>query len=172
MKNRDRGPFVVQKADRCTAYIVVHPDEFALNLGHQVRSIKDYQNELAARIQKLINQKTTVIILNLTSGLNYFPEFLIGLEDQVVIIPSLDDDVTESQVDRLKDYLSGQQRISHLVFTGGWKNACLKHTINHTISDTDRVRFIDRTKTPFRAKLRHRRREHPILVEIDQAFVF
>jgi len=151
---------------------MVHPDDFALNVSTHVERANDYKKNLAFKVKKMLSRRVKVILLNLVLGLNHFPEFLLEFKGQIIIIPALDSDETDAQVNRLKEYLAEHKKIRHLIFTGGWKNACLKHTINHTISDVERIRFVDKELEPFDAKLRYKDYIQSITVMIDQEFIF
>lgn len=164
--NRKKAP------GRKTAYIIVHPDDFALNVSDKICDIESYKLRLVKKIKDLLKLRVNVVLLNLTAGVDYFPGFLLEVKGRIAVIPSLNNDKPNAQVVRLKRLINSIEKIDHLIFTGGWKNACLKHTINHTITETERIRFVDKVSTPIKATFKFQSICKKVVVEVDQDFVF
>ncbi|MGA0886828.1 MAG: hypothetical protein ACO3S0_02775, partial [bacterium] len=119
------------------AYVVVHADEYAIQASRLVKNSQDFQISLRQHLQKLLQEQVNVILLNLQKTEQQPPKFLRSLGDQVTVIPSLEQDSINAQSERLSEYLVRQRGLKQLVFTGGWKNACLKHTLRRTVMTKD-----------------------------------
>ena len=119
-----------------------------------------------------MRKKATVIILNLGEHKEKLPEFLKEFQNQVFIIPSSEKDPINAQAIRLKQLLNECHWVDHVIFTGGWKNACFKHTINKTLSDIPRITCIDAIQKPFKATVRSVSKKKSVIVEIDHRFIF
>ena len=119
------------------AYVVVHADEYAIQASRLVKNSQDFQKILQRHLQKLLQEQVNVILLNLQKTEQQPPKFLRSLGSQVTVIPSLEQDSVNAQAERLSEYLVRQRGLKQLVFTGGWKNACLKHTLRRTVMTKD-----------------------------------
>jgi hypothetical protein len=156
------------------AYVVVHADEYAIRVSSQVPEPLLFQAQLLDRLEGLLANNVNVFLLNLSKNEFHPPPFLRSLVEQVVVIPSLDVDGVNDQARRLRQQLVNYRKVRDVVFTGGWKNACLKHTLNQTIipQGASRVRLVDEIHRPFEAIVQFEQRLLPVMVSIDHAFVF
>jgi hypothetical protein len=156
------------------AYVVVHADEYAIQASRLVKNSQDFQKSLQQHLQKLLQEQVNVILLNLQKTEQQPPKFLRSLEDQVTVIPSLDQDSINAQSERLSEYLVRQRGLKQLVFTGGWKNACLKHTLRRTVMTKDpfELEIMDEIHHPVSGVVEYGKQRLEVLVTVDHDFVF
>ncbi len=156
------------------AYVVVHADEYAIQASRLVKNSQDFQKSLQQHLQKLLQEQVNVILLNLQKTEQQPPKFLRFLEDQVTVIPSLDQDSINAQSERLSEYLVRQKGLKQLVFTGGWKNACLKHTLRRTVMTKDpfELGIMDEIHHPVSGVVEYGKQRLEVLVTVDHDFVF
>ncbi len=156
------------------AYVVVHADEYAIQASRLVKNSQDFQKSLQQHLQKLLQEQVNVILLNLQKTEQQPPKFLRSLEDQVTVIPSLDQDSINAQSERLSEYLVRQRGLKQLVFTGGWKNACLKHTLRRTVMTKDpfELGIMDEIHHPVSGVVEYGKQRLEVMVTVDHDFVF
>jgi len=156
------------------AYVVVHADEYAIQASRLVKNSQDFQKSLQQHLQKLLQEQVNVILLNLQKTEQQPPKFLRSLEDQVTVIPSLDQDSINAQSERLSEYLVRQRGLKQLVFTGGWKNACLKHTLRRTVITKDpfELGIMDDIHHPVSGVVEYGKQRLEVMVTVDHDFVF
>ena len=156
------------------AYVVVHADEYAIQASRLVKNSQDFQKSLQQHLQKLLQEQVNVILLNLQKTEQQPPKFLRSLEDQVTVIPSLDQDSINAQSERLSEYLVRQRGLKQLVFTGGWKNACLKHTLRRTVITKDpfELGIMDEIYHPVSGVVESGKQRLEVMVTVDHDFVF
>jgi len=156
------------------AYVVVHADEYAIQASRLVKNSQDFQKSLQQHLQKLLQEQVNVILLNLQKTEQQPPKFLRSLEDQVTVIPSLEQDSINAQSERLSEYLVRQRGLKQLVFTGGWKNACLKHTLRRTVMTKDpfELGIMDEIYHPVSGVVEYGKQRLEVMVTVDHDFVF
>ena len=156
------------------AYVVVHADEYAIQASRLVKNSQDFQNSLQRHLQKLFEEQVNVILLNLQKTEQQPPKFLRSLGSQVTVIPSLEQDSVNAQAERLSEYLVRQRGLKQLVFTGGWKNACLKHTLRRTVMTKDpfELGIMDDIHHPVSGVVEYGKQRLEVMVTVDHDFVF
>jgi len=156
------------------AYVVVHADEYAIQASRLVKNSQDFQISLRQHLQKLLQEQVNVILLNLQKTEQQPPKFLRSLGDQVTVIPSLEQDSINAQSERLSEYLVRQRGLKQLVFTGGWKNACLKHTLRRTVMTKDpfELGIMDEIYHPVSGVVEYGKQRLEVMVTVDHDFVF
>ena len=156
------------------AYVVVHADEYAIQASRLVKNSQDFQKSLQQHLQKLLQEQVNVILLNLQKTEQQPPKFLRSLGSQVTVIPSLEQDSINAQSERLSEYLVRQRGLKQLVFTGGWKNACLKHTLRRTVITKDpfELGIMDEIHHPVSGVVEYGKQRLEVMVTVDHDFVF
>ena len=156
------------------AYVVVHADEYAIQASRLVKNSQDFQISLRQHLQKLLQEQVNVILLNLQKTEQQPPKFLRSLGSQVTVIPSLEQDSINAQSERLSEYLVRQRGLKQLVFTGGWKNACLKHTLRRTVMTKDpfELGIMDEIYHPVSGVVEYGKQRLEVMVTVDHNFVF
>ena len=156
------------------AYAVVHADEYAIQASRLVKNSQDFQKSLQQHLQKLLQEQVNVILLNLQKTEQQPPKFLRSLGSQVTVIPSLEQDSVNAQAERLSEYLVRQRGLKQLVFTGGWKNACLKHTLRRTVMTKDpfELGIMDEIHRPVSGVVEYSKQRLEVMVTVDHDFVF
>ena len=156
------------------AYVVVHADEYAIQASRLVKSSQDFQESLQQHLQKLLQEQVNVILLNLKKTEQQPPKFLRSLGEQVIVIPSLEQDSINGQSERLSEYLVRQRCLKQLIFTGGWKNACLKHTLRQTVMPKDpfELGIMDEIHHPIKGVVEYGKQMLEVIVTVDHDFVF
>ena len=156
------------------AYVVVHADEYAIQASRLVKNSQDFQKSLQQHLQKLLQEQVNVILLNLQKTEQQPPKFLRSLGSQVTVIPSLEQDSVNAQAERLSEYLVRQRGLKQLVFTGGWKNACLKHTLHRTVMTKDpfELGIMDEIHRPVSGVVEYSKQRLEVMVTVDHDFVF
>ena len=156
------------------AYVVVHADEYAIQASRLVKNSQDFQISLRQHLQKLLQEQVNVILLNLQKTEQQPPKFLRSLGSQVTVIPSLEQDSINAQSERLSEYLVRQRGLKQLVFTGGWKNACLKHTLRRTVMTKDpfELGIMDEIHHPVSGVVEYGKQRLEVMVTVDHNFVF
>ncbi len=156
------------------AYVVVHADEYAIQASRLVKNSQDFQISLRQHLQKLLQEQVNVILLNLQKTEQQPPKFLRSLGSQVTVIPSLEQDSINAQSERLSEYLVWQRGLKQLVFTGGWKNACLKHTLRRTVITKDpfELGIMDEIHHPVSGVVEYGKQRLEVMVTVDHDFVF
>ncbi len=168
--------FSRKQLNRGTAYVIVHPDEYAIQVSMETKqAVEGYKNRLKQRIRLLLNDNVSIYLLNLaTDTLAQPPPYLDGFqrERRFYVIPAIKDDPVNAQSTRLLRALAEFEGLRRIVFTGGWRNACLKHTLNHTLAGIPRIPLVERVTAPLDAQFVFEDRRFDIIAEIDHAFVF
>ncbi len=167
--------FSRKQLNRGTAYVIVHPDEYAIQVSMATKdAVEGYKNRLKQRIRLLLNDNVSIYLLNLAVGILTPPPYLDGFqrERRFYVIPAIKDDPMDAQSTRLRRALAEFEGLRRVVFTGGWRNACLKHTLNHTLAGIPRIRFVEKVTAPLDAQVCFENRSFDITAEIDHAFVF
>jgi hypothetical protein len=156
------------------AYVVVHADEYAIQASRLVKNSQNFQKSLQQHLQKLLQEQVNVILLNLQKTEQQPPKFLRSLGSQVTVIPSLEQDSINAQSERLSEYLVRQRGLKQLVFTGGWKNACLKHTLRRTVITKDpfELGIMDEIHYPVSGVVEYGKQRLEVMVTVDHDFVF
>lgn len=155
-----------------TAYVIVHPDEFALKNSRIIKNVELYKIKLKRQISAVLQRGGTVFILNLAQNNTLPPDFLQEFMLKVIIIPSLKRDSVNAQSTRLREQLIKRPWIKNIIMTGGWRDACFKHTLNNTFYNMDRVRTVDSTVSPFSGTIVFGNKTRDVLIEIDYEYIF
>jgi hypothetical protein len=90
-----------------------------------VENSQIFQQSPQQNLQKLLKEQVNVILLNLQKTEQPLPRFLKSLEDQVTVIPSLEQDSINAQAERLREYLVRQRGLRQLIFTSAGKTLAL-----------------------------------------------
>ncbi|MGK5093715.1 anti-sigma regulatory factor [Deltaproteobacteria bacterium TL4] len=156
-----------------TAYIIVHPDDFALQVGNLLRLTPDqYKEQLKIKVRNLLDQKIFIVVMNLERDIVDPPNFLMEFKNRLFIIPTHKEDDPDSQANRLRQYLIELKGLHQVIFTGGWKHACLMHTVNHTIETKNKIFFKEKIKSPFQGTIFAKHKSKEVWGSIDLDFVF
>jgi len=158
-----------------TAYVIVHPDEFAIGLSPiSGQKVNSFMLRLKGQIRRLLKKDVTVYLLNLAMETLDPPAYLNEFQPHknFHVIPVLKDDAVDSQVIRLLMALMAFSGLEQIVFTGGWQNACLKYTINNTLSGTPRIQFVDKIDGPLTAQVSFENKTVDVIVRVDHEFIF
>ncbi|ETR69058.1 MAG: hypothetical protein OMM_04185 [Candidatus Magnetoglobus multicellularis str. Araruama] len=129
---------------------------------------------LKNRIRTLLKKHVRVYLLNLALETLDPPPYLNDFQkhNNFHVIPVFKDDAIDSQVRRLQMALMAFTRLEQIVFTGGWHNACLKYTLNNTLSGIPRIQFVDRIDHPLAAQVCFESKTVHVIVRVDHEFVF
>jgi len=158
--------------ERKTAYIIVHPDEFAIAASKKTILPQVFQKKLKTKIYTLLEQRIKVIILNLAVG-DILPEFLAEFHSNTVVIPNFAPELINAQVNLLRKYIITETKIiNKLIITGGWEYACLKHTINNLLNNGPRIKLIKDITVPITAVISYKKLKKKITLELDKEFIF
>jgi len=161
--------------DRHTAYVIVHPDEFAIGVSPITgQNPNSYMISLKDRIRTLLKKRIKIYQLNLALETLDPPDYLNEFQQHYNyhVIPVFKDDAIDSQVLRLRMALMAFTGLEQIVFTGGWQNACLKYTLNNTLSGIPRIKFVDKVDGPLKAQITFERTTADVIVRVDHEFVF
>ncbi len=155
-----------------TAYVVVHPDEFALACSKVITDPKGYITLLKRKIKSQLFREMAVIILGLQQNDTELPDFLREFSDRVDFVPCFSGDNVNAQSERLRAILVKFRYLRQVIFTGGWKNACLKHTLNNTAVFDGRIKSIDDFVEPMEGIITYGKRRRRVVVAIDHECLF
>jgi hypothetical protein len=158
-----------------TAYVIVHPDEYAIGVSPITgQNVDSYMIRLKGRIRILLKEHVTVYLLNLDVETIDPPSYLIEFRqhNNFHVIPVFKNDAIDAQAIRLRKALMAFTGLEQIVFTGGWQNACLKYTLNHTLSGIPRIRFVDRIDCPLTAQVCFESKTVNVIVRMDHEFIF
>jgi len=158
-----------------TAYVIVHPDEFAIGVSSITgQNVDSYMVRLKGRIRILLKEQVSVYLLNLDMGTLDPPAYLNKFRQykNFHVIPVFKGDPIDAQALRLRKALVAFTGLEQIVFTGGWQNACLKYTLNHTLSGIHRVQFVDRIDCPLTAQVSFESKTVDVIVRVDHEFIF
>jgi hypothetical protein len=161
--------------NRHTAYVIVHPDEYAIGVSPITgQNANSFMIRLKDRIRILLKKRVRVYQLNLALDTSDPPAYLNEFQqhDNFQVIPVLKNDTIDAQVLRLRMALIEFTGMKQIVFTGGWQNACLKYTLNHTLNGISRIRFVDRVDVPLMAQVSFESKTVDVIVWVDHEFVF
>ncbi len=154
------------------SYIIVHPDEYALQNSSIINEPSGFKKKLQNKIKKLIDNHVIVYITSLSENQLEIPEFLIDFYNQINIIPLQSKDKVANQVYKLKRQLITHENLKKIIITGGWKNACLKFSINQLIKPSRKISDIDEIKSPIEIFITYQEQKKRYILEIDHEFVF
>jgi len=162
----------IKRSKEKSAYVIVHPDDFALTHGNSKISPIQYKQRLIYKINQLIYNNVSVIVLNLEQNTLHPPSFLSKFQGKIEIIPSFSNDNTESQVLRLKEKLIFIRGLKRVIFTGGWINACFKHTLSQTIKTDQKIFPVENLTKTFQGSIVFKKYTKKVWVEVDHEYLF
>ena len=155
-----------------TAYVIVHPDDFAFSVSKKIKNTDNFKTKLSNKIISLLEWNAKIIILNLNFGYE-LPEFLQKFKNSVKLIPNIESESSMEQVWALQKILLLELKtVKKVIMTGGWENACFKHTLNNLLYNFDRIRKIDSITEPFECEIKYHKVKKKYWIEIDQDFIF
>ncbi|MCB1193050.1 MAG: hypothetical protein H7A23_12990 [Leptospiraceae bacterium] len=155
-----------------TSYIIVHPDDYAIGNSGIIENPSVFKEKLQKKVKSLISKNVNIYVMNLVENKLDPPEFLMNFKNQIQIIPLLSKDSVSSQVFRLKKKLFIQKYIKKIIITGGWKDACLKFTINHLIKPSVKISDIAQATSPIEVFITFEKEKKNCILEIDHEFIF
>jgi len=170
-----RKKTIYKYLNRHTAYVIVHPDEYAIGVSPiSGQNANSFMIRLKGRIRLLLKKHVTVYLLNLALETLDPPAYLNNFQQHknFHVIPVLKGDAMDAQVLRLRMALMEFTGLEQIVFTGGWQNACLKYTLNHTLSGIPRIQFVDKVHRPLTAQVCFESKTVDVIVRLDHEFVF
>lgn len=81
-----RHEYIKKYQSKKTAYVIVHPDDFALIIGKMSFTPDEYKSNLKFKVRKLINNKMKIIVLNLVRNKYDLPDFLNEFHSYIISI--------------------------------------------------------------------------------------
>ncbi len=123
-----------------TIYILVHADDFAIGKSIIHTDHDRLKQTIRARCRLHVRRGDPVVFTDLDSDDPPLPEYLKELEDVIVRIPNQHTGNLRGQINDLKSYLVKQRNISHYTFAGGWRDACLRYTVNQVAHRQPRLK--------------------------------
>jgi len=155
-----------------TAYIIVHAEDYALENSSLISDPRSYKWKLRSKLEELIKQGSVVIFLKLEDNGSKLPDYIKHLDEGITVIPSKKKDLVNAQSEELKIELLGNRRIKRVILTGGWKYACLKHTLKNTFIFSKEIKRIDWISSFIDAEIIFKDKKKKVLLTIDKKFVF
>lgn len=157
-----------------STYILVHADDFAIAKSFIRRDGERLKQTFRARCRLNVKKGIRILFTELDSESPPLPDYLAEFDDQIVRIPSGNDNGLEQQIKSLRKALLKQAHRTHYIFAGGWRDACLRYTVNQIAFR--RPRFIvteERLNDPEPALLKvPGYRERKITAQVDWQNVF
>ena len=155
-------------------YVLVHADDFALSHSSIIESVASFEKNLRTRLLQLIRCKVPIVFLDLDFGSPELPAYLQEFAGDLDRIPNFQTGNLAEQHAALSRWLLRHPERSHYVFAGGWRDACLRATVNHVAHKKPRFR-VDQTHMNGIHEAQmciagYRPRD--ITIEIDWPFVF
>lgn len=124
---------MIKEYSENSVLVLVHPDPYALKRSSIIDDPTRFSALLAAEVSRLIRMKVQVMVLSFGKD-DDLPDFLEPFRASIIVIPNHQGDEEQAQAKRVHLALEKMRFIDKVFFSGGWKNACLKHTINHFLS--------------------------------------
>lgn len=162
------------KTKEPTIYILVHADDFAISKSIIHTDHDKLKQTIRARCRVHVRRGDQVVFTDLDADNPPLPEYLTELEDAIVRIPNHHTGNLRGQIADLKSYLVKQRNVSHYTFAGGWRDACLRHTVNQVAHRKPRLK-VSETGLPGieAAELQHPGyRSRKITIDVDWQNVF
>jgi hypothetical protein len=113
-----------------TFYILVHADDFAIGHSMFKKDPDAVKASIRQRCRAFHNLRVPIIFTNLAMDDPPLPEYLRSLDIPMTQIPNANSPNLEEQLEFLKRHLSRFPRRHRYIFAGGWRDACLRRTIN------------------------------------------
>lgn len=178
LENKKMGGFNPSKNDylikkrQDTAYIIVHPDDYAFENSSIIENVKEFKIKLSYKIKLLLLKNTFIFVMSLSQDEKFLPEFLTESKDKIIIVPLQKKRNVAIQVYKLKQKLFEYKNIKNVIFTGGWKDACFKFTLNQIAKPSFQVLDVDEINSPLDVIITFQEEKRHYSLEVDHEFVF
>lgn len=155
-------------------YILVHADNFAISKSRIRSDHNRLKQTIRAQLRRNIMEQVPILYTELDCGEPPLPDYLADFDEHIKRIPNEHAGNLEAQLQALKRALLKQVNRRHYVFAGGWRDACLRYTVNQVGSRRPRLVVTEQELgTPQTAHLKvPGYRERPITVAVDWRNVF
>lgn len=151
--------------------IVIHPDEMAIRESIIISDHSAYKDRLRTCLMAAARQQAAVLIVALEKDSQTFPDFLNDISQNFSFVDNKSSDTTGDQALRIADWLARRDHIDHVVFTGGWKDACLIHAMNRVLKRDTRIKDVFGLGV-FSAGLNHPVVQRKLTAEVYESLVF
>lgn len=88
------------------------------------------RSNIRARCMQSSRLKIPMVFTDLAFNQPPFPDYLLDFESDFVRIPNDQTGNLKGQITDLKRFLIKDQFRNRYIFAGGWRDACLRHTVN------------------------------------------
>lgn len=162
------------KTKEPTIYILVHADDFAIGKSIIHSDHQRLKQTIRSRCRLHLKRGDKLVFTDLDCDNPPLPEYLSEFQDVMVRVPNQHTGNLRGQIDELKKYLLKQRTISHYTFAGGWRDACLRYTVNQIAHRQPRLKVSETGLSGIeQAELRHPGyRNRAITVDVDWQNVF
>ena len=113
-----------------SVYILVHADDFAISNSMIRKDHAALRTSIRRRCITLARNKVPIIFTDLAGDNPPLPGYLAELELPIKQIPNAMTGNLDQQILELKQHLHKLSRRNRLIFAGGWRDACLRRTVN------------------------------------------
>ncbi|MFT7247091.1 MAG: hypothetical protein ACI82A_004474 [Candidatus Azotimanducaceae bacterium] len=119
-----------KKFSKQSIYILIHADDFAINRS-MIRTDHDQvRSNIRARCLQSSRLKMPMVFTDLAFNQPPFPDYLKDFEADFIRIPNDQTGNLTSQITNLKQFLTKDRSRDRYIFAGGWRDACLRYTVN------------------------------------------
>ena len=151
--------------------IVIHPDEMAIRESLIITDHTEYIRQLRACLLAADRKQAAILVAALGKNCRTFPPFIADISQGYYFIDNRNSGTTEDQAHRIIDWLVEHNNIDHVVFTGGWKGACLNHAMNTILKGDKRIKDVIGLGL-FETRLNHPNLHRKLSVEVYERLVF
>jgi nicotinamidase-related amidase len=113
-----------------SVYILIHADDFAIGNSMIRKDHAALRASIRRRCVALVQNKVPIVFTDLGAGAPPLPEYIAALDIPVKQIPNAMTGNLDQQILDLKQHLHKLSRRNRLIFAGGWRDACLRRTVN------------------------------------------
>lgn len=111
-------------------YILIHADDFAISRSMIRTDCDQICSNIRARCLQNSRLKIPMVFTDLAFNQPPFPDYLKDFETDFIRIPNDQTGNLKSQITCLKKFLVKDQSRNRYIFAGGWRDACLRYTVN------------------------------------------
>lgn len=113
-----------------TIYILIHADDFAISESMFRKDHDKVRSNIRVRCMENSRLKIPMVFTDLAFNQPPFPDYLLDFESAFVRIPNDQTGNLQGQTTELRRFLMKQPSRDRYIFAGGWRDACLRYTVN------------------------------------------
>ena len=162
-----------EEADN-SVYILVHGDDFAISKSMIRKDGERLKQTIRTRCRLNVKKSIPIIYTELDCDDPPLPAYLEEFDSHIIRVANQHTGNLHGQIETLKQVLLRFRTRSHYTFSGGWRDACLRFTVNNVafrrprlIVNEERMQGVEAAVLQYPGY-----RDRNITVEVDWPNVF